>query len=360
VKKSQTKSAAASKTPKPATAAKTAAPSAPVDLPAAVQDAQSAAMPDIYASTIALALDKSKFGNRRKVSLAKVEVDADKAMLSMSKRLLQSPELKAINAIDSEASEFLSDLTVPAFFKPGIHLVPLKLVAKVDAKLTDLKARRQVAVDEFVKVYPTAIEEMRTVLREMFNPADYPSAEELRRQFAFSWRYLNLGAPQALQSVSAKLFNEQRDQIAAQVNEAAVEIRNMLRGTMAELVNHMVDRLTPDADGKPKMFRDTLVERFNTFLENFELRNVTNDAELQKLVAEAKNLTKGVDADVLRNDEARREQVVKGIEAIKSSLSGMVVKGGRVFDLDDDAAPFIPMSAAAKAAATRARSKAVA
>lgn len=358
-------------TPKP-TPVKAVPKSAPAPVaptvPAAVV-ALGETLPDIYSKTMALALDRSKFGNRRKVSMGAVEVSvvdaaqaegenkADKNMLSLSKRLLKSAELKAIDAIDNEAASYLFDVCVPSFFRPGIHLVPLAAVDKVDAKLTDLKAQRATLVETFIAAYPAAVEAMREVLGELFNPLEYPSDDAMRQQFAFSWRYLNLGAPTQLQSVSAKVYAEQRQQIQAQVNDAAMEIRTMMRGTMAELVKHMVDRLTPDPDGKPKVFRDSLIKNFNTFLENFELRNVTNDAQLQALVADAKKLIAGVDPKTLRDNDAMRAAVVSGVEKIKVSLDTMVVSG-RAINLDDDE-PVSGgvMSPAKKAALTRAANR---
>jgi hypothetical protein len=347
---------------KPAPVAKPAQPA-----PAAAAAAKAEVLPDIYANTIALALDRSTYGNRRKVSLANVAVDADKNMLTLTKRLLNSPELKAINAIMAEASQYLADKSVPAFFKPGIHLVPFAAVGDVDAKLTELKAKlfgplpngETCAVDAFIAAYPAQIAIMKDVLREMFNEGDYLTADQMRSQFAFTWRYLNLGAPSQLQSINAKIFNEQRALVAAQVQEAALEIRQMMRATMLELVEHMRERLTPDADGKPKMFRESMIERFNAFIDNFNVRNVTDDAALKAVVEQARALVNGVDADVLRNDKLRRDAINSGLDAVKATLDTMVVKQGRFIHLDD-AAPAVPtgiMTAARKAALTRSARK---
>jgi hypothetical protein len=327
-----------------------------VTLPAAAADAmtQAPTLPDIYQKTIALSLDRAKFGNRRKVSMANVEVDADKHMLALSKRLLDSPELKAIATLDNEAQAFLNDVAVPSFFKPGVYLVPLGAVEKVEAKLSAIRDQRTAALDAFIAAYPAAVDAMKTVLRDMYNPGDYPSAEEMRRQFGFSWRYLNLGTPNQLQSINGKLFAEQRKQIEATVQDAAQEIRVMLRGSMQQIIAHMLDRLTPGADGKPKVFRDSLVENFNKFIDNFSLRNITDDAELQTLVTQAKAIVGGVDVKMLRDDAALRQNIVTGIETIKTTLDTMVTTKGRAFLLDDDDEPaFRVQTTGQKAWATR-------
>lgn len=349
---------------------KTVNPIAKPNVPAAVAAAATApSMPDIYASTLALALDRSTFGNKRKVSMGAVDVRvadaeenghatdqaADKNMLTLSKKLLNSTELKAINGLDGEVVRYLNTVCVPSFFKPGIHLVPLPLVDQVDAKLVEFAAKRTALVEEFVAVYPSAVASMAAVLRELFNPLEYPDAEEVRRYFGFSWRYLNLGTPSQLQTLSKKVFDQQKAAIQAQINDAAIEIRSMLRATMAELVKHMHERLTPGVDGKNKRFHESTIQNLNTFLDNFDLRNVTNDTELQALVKQAKNLVNGVDQKMLQSDEAIRAAVATGIDQLKTKLDAMVVSG-RAINLDDEG-PVGVLSPAKKAAMTKARSK---
>jgi Protein of unknown function (DUF3150) len=339
-------------------------------VPAAAQAAlaQPAALPNIYAKTVAISVDRSKFGNRRKVSLANVNVEldvpsaaervdnerADKSMLALSKKLLQSPELKAITTLDNEVQAFMDNRSVPAFFKPGIYLVPLKAVEEVEAGLVAFRDKRIVLRDAFLAVYPATVEAMKDVLGELYNPVDYPSVEDMRSMFGFSWRYLNLGAPGQLQSINAKLYAEQRQKIEASVQDAAQEIRAMLRATMQQLVAHMIDRLTPGPDGKRKRFHDSLVDNFNAFVDHFDLRNVTDDAALQQLVAQARRIvTVGLDADALRHSDAVRDHVVAGLAEVKATLDTLVIAKGRVIELDDDAPAFGGKSAGQRAWATR-------
>src|SRR5881394_685643 len=146
----QAKSAKAKLTPKPSSV-----PLPAVTLPVAASAvlASPTDASDLYARTIALSLDRSKFGNRRKASMTGVSVDADKHLLNLTKRLLTSDELKAITTLDQEAQAFLNDRAVPSFFKPGIYLVPLALVEAVDAQLTAFRDQRLALVDALVAVY---------------------------------------------------------------------------------------------------------------------------------------------------------------------------------------------------------------
>ena len=83
--------------------------------------------------------------------------------------------------------------------------------------------------------------------------------------------------------------------------QASSEIQQVLRETMAGLVQHMAERLQTSEDGKPLRFKNSTVSNLVEFLANFEFRNVTDDTELQNLVAQARQMLQGVDAEDLRS-----------------------------------------------------------
>ena len=119
--------------------------------------------------------------------------------------------------------------------------------------------------------------------------------------------------------------------------EASSEIQQVLRETMAKLVQHMAERLKVGADGKPVRFKETTVSNLVEFLANFEFRNVTDDAELQSLVNQARTLLQGVEADDLRSTGELRARVQAGMEGLASQLDSMLTKSGsRKFRFDEE------------------------
>jgi hypothetical protein len=67
------------------------------------------------------------------------------------------------------------------------------------------------------------------------------------------------------------------------MTEAVTEVQSVMRTAMADLVRHMHDRLQDGPDGKPARFHQTTVSKLVAFLDSFEFRNVTDDAELEEL-----------------------------------------------------------------------------
>ncbi len=294
---------------------------------------------DLMQRTVALVVTFASVGNRRKVSTSHIEVDADKDWLAVSKRLLDCDEFDAIGHLDGEISRWLGTRALPSLLKHGIYLLPLAYVEETNDSLKSFAAQREILVNQLVKVYRAAVSEARERLREVFDPSDYPSEAHLRKAFRLSWQYISFNTPASLQQVSRELYEQEKAKAEAHWTEAKDAIQQMLRAHMAEMVDHLVDKLTPEKDGKKKIFRDTAVSKFNDFLTTFEVRNVADDAQLKALVDKAKGLLKGVNAADLRSQEGLRDSIASGFSKIKESLSGMVVtQPRRAIQLDDEAA----------------------
>jgi hypothetical protein len=105
---------------------------------------------------------------------------------------------------------------------------------------------------------------------------------------------------------------------------------------MAKLVQHMADRLKEGPDGKPLRFKETTVSNLVEFLTNFEFRNVTDDSELQVLVAQARELLHGVNAEDLRMTGDLRTKVQDGMADIAAQLDTMLTRTGRKFRFDEE------------------------
>jgi hypothetical protein len=127
-----------------------------------------------------------------------------------------------------------------------------------------------------------------------------------------------------------------REGRARQWADATAVVQHTVREGLAELVAHLVDRLTGDKDGKLKVFRNSIMTNLNEFLEVFNARNITDDQQLAALVDKARRLISGVDAETLRESKNVRETVRTGFAKIQTALDGMLVdKPERAYRLDD-------------------------
>jgi len=281
--------------------------------------------PNLDDVTVCLVLDFHRWGVRRKVDAHQVETDADRALLAVSKRILDSPEYDAIVQHDGKTRAWVEARALPSLLKKGIWRLPVALVEETDVYLTTRAAERSRLVDELRAAYPIRLQETQARLSSLAD-GDLPTADEVAGKFSIAWKYISYGTPTTLQRLAPALFARERQKAAVQWQEATEEIRTVLRESMAELVTHLAERLSGTReDGRPKIFRDTAVTNLTEFLDLFQARNVTDDSELAALVARAHDLLYDVHPQRLRNNDALRGAVAQSMSQIKATLDTMLM-----------------------------------
>lgn len=291
----------------------------------------------VTAKTICLALHRGKFGNRKQASMADIEVDADKSLLRMAKQLLDSKELQDIQRLDSEVASYLKRVAFPSQFKGGVYLIPVSMVTDIEGALQNFRTRREALIDVAVQMYPTRVEDTAARLGMVYNPRDYPSTDRFRACFTFDWQYVTFETPSRLKAISAQLFETERAKAEARLSAVADECRDAMRSGLATMIDRLVERLTPAEDGKKKVFTSTAVTNINEFLSTFELRNVTDDAELGALVEKARGIMTGIDVKTLRSDDLIRQGVAEKLTTLANALEPMTIdRGTRAISFADE------------------------
>ena len=301
---------------------------------------------------VILSLQTGRFGNSRKVRQTEVtnltaydadgqeQIVLDKTkksdLVKLTKRLLQSKSLEAITSHDGKTrNTLLKKWCLPSYAADGFYFVPLELVADVDAYLTARANERRDLVDSFVSEYAY----LKALAKEespLYRERDYPSEEQVKARFTWSVRYISLGVAGALREIDAALYQREQDGIEKMWREAGEAIEEALTESLSGLVQHAIERLSFQVNGKPQVFRDSLVENMNEFLGLFDRRNLTSNASLAALVGQARQLMAGVDPNTLRSNIGARERIRTGFQAIQQTMDSMMVdRPVRSIDLDD-------------------------
>ena len=279
--------------------------------------------PDLLAqSSVILSLNMRRAGNTRRVSTSRVEVDADKSAISVSKELIDSEEYSRIESFDGAVRKWVYSRALPneGTLRGGTYRVPTALVEEVDAQLVGFEDTRRELIEAFLDVYPERREQARQRLRALFDERDYPDVDELRRAFRFSYRYMSFQVPGALEAISKDLLRRELEKRKIEVATEAEEIRNALRASFAEIISHATDRLGTDR-GKKRRFADSMIDRMSEFLTYFGARNIIGDEELERLVERARRVMKGVgNAADLRTDDNLRRTVRQSLTRIKREM----------------------------------------
>lgn len=285
-------------------------------------------------STVLLRLETNKLGNSRKGDLNKVATAADKDRLRLGKRLFDCKEYEAIQSFDAELRTWVTQraIQVPSVGFPGLYILPLGLVEKVEARLTEARAKREELVAAFMGVYDQQIEQARNLLKDQFNAGDYKPRSEAAGSFGLRWAYVTFEVPKNLPPELAE--REARSREVAFRNMEA-EVKCALRTTLCDMLTRLNDSLTPGEDGRKKKFYTTTVTNLAEFLELFAARNVADDNELAALAEQAKAIIQGASPDDLREDGDLRAAVQAKTQVVLDKVKTLVAaEGKRKFDFD--------------------------
>lgn len=254
----------------------------------------------------------------------------------VTKRILDCAEYHAIEAADGTIRSLVESRGVPSMMRRGVYLIPDQLIDQVDRMIVDYKARREEMIDAFLAVYEQEADRARSSLGALYDAADYPPASRVRAAFVVRHRWVAFGVPGRMQSVSGDIYRREQQRIRTELESAAQDIRDAMRQTFADLIAHMVDRLTPGPDGKPRIFRDSLVENLAGFLETFAARNIAGDSDLAQLVDQARGVLNGTTPDAIRREALTRRTVAEGVAQIAARLDTMIKTTGRRFNFAEE------------------------
>ncbi len=280
----------------------------------------------IFDKAVCLLLEFGRLGTRRKLNTSAVDTHgADPDLVHVSKEILSCKELDAIVSHDNETRAYVRSRSTPnPLIRGGLYLVSYTLLPSVDDALTAAQAEREVLVENFLSVYDARKDAAQLRLGPLYDPTQYPPVEIVRHAFSMTWSYLTITTPDNLQAIRADIFEREREKAAAQWVDALDAANGVLESAFSDLVAHMVDRLSPGDDGKPKIFRDSLTENLRDFLSTFDARNIGGHDALAAEVDKARALLAGIDAKDLRKHQSYKDNVRTGFEQIKARLDTMI------------------------------------
>lgn len=313
---------------------------------------------EMAAKAVLLRLTVRRMGSLQRLDSSAVEADIDEDRLRASAKLFRCEEMEDIESLDSKVRRKLMSLVLESDLKPGLYLVPVKILDKVYNLLDGYLAKRKALVERFVANYPAIVAQERAALREEFRERRYggpavlaalaevengePYDEERRRivaahvepLFCTEYSFFTYATPGSLASISRELYEQEREKAALWWEEAKASARAALREALRGMIAHLVERLEGERVNKKgeirkKVIKESSVQTLLEFLDTFGARNIADDEAMQRLVAQAKQVIQGVKIDDLRNDDGVREAVREGFTEVARELDRLVVEAPR-------------------------------
>jgi len=290
-----------------------------------------------------LRLSIHAWGIHRKLRPDQYHVDAEKSMTRAGKKLLKSPELDAIYALDKRVTEWVRSRSVPSSYKRGTYLQPVANLLEVDNELLAYRQRRGQFLELFLDAYPGRVREAFKDLGPLFDAGNYLHPEEMRKRFSVEWDYAEITtAPGALSNLKPELFRREAEKAQLKWATALDRAQALLRMEFAECVRHLEDRLRdgeigPDGQVRPRRFGPQMIEGVQDWISTWRARNIADDSELDALVRQADALLDGMQTAHLADDEGLRQELHRSFAAIAGAAEPLLTgHASRWIELPED------------------------
>ena len=252
--------------------------------------------------------------------------DASSSAGRYNKRLLPKAALAALNATMSETRIRHYSNTL-AWDDKGSRLLTVANYERYTEIMDGLRERLVCQRARFVEDYDDHVEQARLDLGKLFRIAEYPSKEDLRDRFSI--RYRITPVPDADHFI-AKLASDDTERvkrdIERHIEEQLHDAVGDLYRRLAEAVERVSERLNEDGDGKPLVFRDTMISNIRDLVDVVPRLNIFGDQRLARLCEEVKDRIAGVEPDSLRPsrtfDTMVRDRVKRDADALMEQFAG--------------------------------------
>ena len=184
----------------------------------------------------------------------------------------------------------------------------------------------------FIEDYDDYVDQARLDLGRLFRIEDYPSKEALQGKFAI--RYRISPVPDA-DHFMARLASDDTERvkrdierhIEAQLHDAVGDLYRRL----GEAVERVSERLQEDPEGKPLVFRNSMISNIRDLVDVVPRLNIFGDDGLARLCEQVKDRIASVEPDALRPsktfDPAARAEVKRDADELMEKFAGYF--GGR-------------------------------
>ena len=242
-----------------------------------------------------------------------------------NKVLIARGNLAAIGAVVSQAREDHAFMSLP-WLQDGTRIMPVDAFNRYRAVMQKHRETFEREVNEFCASYPEYVEQAKETLGALYNPADYPKVEDIRRRFHWSVTVLPLpDASDFRVDLDAATVAELQAGMAQDVQNAMDSAMGNAFERLHKVTRNMADKLAAYDPSKGKQgnpFRDSLVQNVRDLLDVLPSLNITGDARLAQAIEDTRSKLTAHDAQDLREDDTLRADVAKAADAIADAMQG--------------------------------------
>ena len=255
-----------------------------------------------------------------------VHHDAAASAGRYNKRLLPKAAFAALTATMSAARSTHYEQSLP-WDDQGSRLLTVANYERYTELLDGLRERMVRERARFIEDYDDNIDQARLDLGRLFRIEDYPSKEVLHGKFGIRHRIVPVpDADHFMARLASDDTERVKRDIEREIEERLQDAVGDLYRRLGEAVERVSERLQEDGEGKPLVFRDTMIANIRDLVDVVPRLNIFGDDRLAQLCEQVKEKITHADPDTLRpsrqfNPNVRR-QVKRDADALMEKFAG--------------------------------------
>jgi len=285
--------------------------------------------PSIASSAMLVDLHITSWTARKRDKNASAEIAASKGAKEKATRLYKDmladcEELSVINKFITRIRENTHRFMTLPWSDGGTRLLTTAQYFDYHNIMTQAKAEFEGYVDAFCDVYDDAVIEARLTLKDLYNPADYPPTEEVRKKFSFVLAYTPVpSAGDFRVDIGTQANNELREQFERasrdRINMAMMDMWKRLHTAL----KHMSEKLDSPTGKSDKRFHATLVPNMLDLIDVMGKCNITGDSQMTAIQHQLESTFRGITTDALKEDAFLRASTKSEVDNVLATINSL-------------------------------------
>lgn len=225
------------------------------------------------------------------------------AGIFVKKLLRDNPYFSAATAASRAVDTYHKKMTVP-WNDRAERLLPASLYFEYAENMRRLRQKHEAAVHEFVGNLGDLVQAEEARLGDAFNPADYPSADQLEQQYHIDLKFTPLQDPN---DIRVAIPDEEREKIRQDCQDMFSEkLRDITKDLWVRL-HECVKRMVENLESNKRIY-NTMIGNICDLVKMLPELNVSNDPQLAYMAREIdERICKYSTDDIKQSEEVRNE-----------------------------------------------------
>lgn len=295
---------------------------------------------ELRRNVLAIELSLQKVGRSRALDTQHRDEVADhfgasRRAVGSSKRLYapDQREIKRIaNVLGAVRSAWMAKTIA---YRKGVRLLQKSQLEKWSETFDGLKAQLAAALEDADAHYEEIIAASRAFLgSELFSANDYPAS--FVGSIRISWAVFNFEPSDELLTLAPATYAREQARVRAQFESAVADFEAESRDQLGKLVDALLGKLTDAENGRRVVFTESATNNLREFFDRFESLNIRSNADLSKLIDDARDALGGVTMAQLKRSRASRRDIASKLESVQDQLGRLtIIAPVRSIDVSD-------------------------